>query len=87
MEAISKKSGKKFTGKLAALMLRIGAADPVEEAPEVTDEANTETGDEAKVDHEVAVEESINPGEPANVTAEFVPAEKPKRVYGQKVKK
>lgn len=36
MEAISKKSGKLFTGKLAALMLRIGAAIPAEEyvAPE-----------------------------------------------------
>ena len=29
MEAISKKTGQKFTGKLAALMLRIGAAIPV----------------------------------------------------------
>ena len=30
MDAISKKSGKRFTGKLAALMLRIGAAAPAD---------------------------------------------------------
>jgi|CryBogDrversion2_1035201.scaffolds.fasta_scaffold329071_1 hypothetical protein len=30
MEAISKKSGKVFTGKVAALMLRIGAATPAD---------------------------------------------------------
>jgi len=30
MEAISKKTGKVFTGKVAALMLRIGVAAPAE---------------------------------------------------------
>jgi len=38
MEAISKKSGKKFTGNVATLMIRIGVATPVdEEIPEVPD--------------------------------------------------
>jgi len=32
MEAISKKSGKKFTGKVAALMLRIGVATTNDES-------------------------------------------------------
>jgi hypothetical protein len=31
MEATSKRTGKKFTGKVAALMVRLGAATPVEE--------------------------------------------------------
>jgi len=34
MEVISKKTGRKFTGKVAALMLRIGVAKPIEEPDE-----------------------------------------------------
>jgi hypothetical protein len=64
MEAISKKSGKKFTGKVAALMLRIGVATPVEDSSEelLTDE-NTEepTSDNSNLE---ATEEEVTAAEP-----------------------
>ena len=84
MEAITK-SGKVITGKFAALMVRIGAAVPVEppaEEIEETKEIETENIDESK-------EESINEIQEDSVKIEIpeVKIETPKIVLNPVNKK
>lgn len=82
MEAISKKTGKVFTGKLAELMLRIGAASPLVEEVNETDQELESTAPAMEEESEKVetVEEVISEEEQIEIVKETIEAEKPEEV-------